>query len=384
MNHSIRFELHDSCKNLPLTEWQNLVPEKNLLHNPGYLELLENSLQNGTKFIYAAVKQNNALIAAAYFQVVTFKGTQLSDYTKNAPPVARSFYNIILNLINVKLLVGANLLMTGEKGFFASAAFTENEKWSIYSDLVEYILSSRKSLNGYLITDVFEHDDVLSNHLQKHNFHHIHEEPDMELVLDKEWQSFQDYTNALSSKYRVRAKKCLSLSDGIQRSALNLDDLYLFENELYALYQNTIQRASFSLVELEANYFAKQKKLLPDNYHVFGYFINGKLVGFNSIFTLDGKGEVHYIGLDYKINTSTHLYQRMLMDAIEFGITNRLSTLHFGRTATEMKCSIGATPIPVHGFVKHKNPIINKLVVAKLSKAIKAKHYVYRNPFKQM
>ena len=76
------------------------------------------------------------------------------------------------------------------------------------------------------------------------------------------------------------------------------------------------------------------------------------------------------------------LYQHMLYDMVAFGILAKAERLHFGRTAPEIKSTIGATPSPMYGYVKHFNPVFNLLMVRTFTANLKPKKYIIRDPFK--
>ena len=100
-----------------------------------------------------------------------------------------------------------------------------------------------------------------------------------------------------------------------------------------------------------------------------------------TVFILPNKTEVHFCGIDYSINKDLSLYQRMLYDIIKFATENNLRELHFGRTAPEVKSTIGAIPHPMYGYLKYRNPIINS-IMGIFAKRLKPREYILRNPFK--
>jgi len=92
--------------------------------------------------------------------------------------------------------------------------------------------------------------------------------------------------------------------------------------------------------------------------------------------------EVHYTGMEKEITKQINLYQHMLYDMIEFGIEHRVDKLHFGRTAPEIKSTVGAAPSPMYGYVKHFNSTFNYLMVRTFTARLKPKEYIIREPFK--
>jgi predicted N-acyltransferase len=212
-------------------------------------------------------------------------------------------------------------------------------------------------------------------------YQQVHVEADMSMVIPANWQTFEDYLQAISSKYRVRAKKIMHTSEALILHELTADDL---ENEIdrfYYLYRAVADKADFNIAKFPKEYFVAQKRLTPNLYHIFGYYLDGKLVGFMSMFILPHKTEVHYCGIDYTLNKDYALYQRMLYDTVKYAIEHNIRKLHFGRTAPEVKSTIGAIPHPMYGYIKHKNGFINS-IMGLFTKRLKPREYILRNPFK--
>jgi hypothetical protein len=66
----------------------------------------------------------------------------------------------------------------------------------------------------------------------------------------------------------------------------------------------------------------------------------------------------------------------------EFGIENGFNKIIFGRTALEIKSSIGAEPIQMSGFIEHKNSLINKFISLIFHKLEPKLIWQQRHPFK--
>ena len=88
------------------------------------------------------------------------------------------------------------------------------------------------------------------------------------------------------------------------------------------------------------------------------------------------------MGMDEGKCKPIHLYQHMLYDVISHGMENRFHRLHFGRTAPEIKSTVGAVPSPMYGYVKHFSPAFNYLMVRTFTARLKPKEYIIRDPFK--
>lgn len=94
--------------------------------------------------------------------------------------------------------------------------------------------------------------------------------------------------------------------------------------------------------------------------------------------------ELYYIGIDYKINKSHHLYQCMLQQGIKDAISFKKSKLKLGRTAYEAKAIVGAKPVTKSNFFQISNPIlkIGYRYSADYFIAENSTNWQVRNPFK--
>jgi predicted N-acyltransferase len=376
---AMQVSIFDSIDAVPEPDWLRFVPSSNPLLQPSYLRLLEDTQRGEMEFIYALVHDNNLLIGVCYFQVVRFKGTNLLPYF---PAEADSglwgrIKNSLLHMskgfvgsINVPLLVSGNLFITGEQG----RAF-------YLSHTIDHILRERPHIKTVLLPDMYEPPGDFDVPFLQHHYQRIFVEADMSMALSPGWHTFDDYLQAISSKYRVRAKKILQNSKELSGHEMSADEIEQQQDRFFYLYQLVADKADFNIAKFTKNYFAAQKRLTPDLYKIFGYYLNGRLVGFMSLFILPHKTEVHYCGIDYSINKDHGLYQRMLYDTIRYAIEHNLRDLHFGRTAPEVKSTIGAMPHGMYGYLYHRNPIFNS-IMGLFTGRLKPRAYILRNPFK--
>ena len=71
--------------------------------------------------------------------------------------------------------------------------------------------------------------------------------------------------------------------------------------------------------------------------------------------------EAFFVGFDGGRNKSHAMYQRMLVEFIQWGIREGCSVVNLGRTALDIKASLGAEP---HRLVLHermRNPLLHAL-----------------------
>lgn len=366
--------IHDIDSNV----WNGFVDELHFYHSYPFLSIVERT-QKQIECRYCVVYENDIIVALVFFQLSNFKLDKLMQYNSSSSnfivkKIKHSFSNKELRLLNL-----GNIFFTGDKGVIA------NNRFDIYAivpalfDGVAPTYSNR--VHAYLTSNINLSDEKKCHNFPVHGFCHFDTEPDMLFHLDDNWTTFDEYMCALSSKYRVRNKKILALSDTIKKQKFSLDDVVLYKKEIDSLFCNVMQKSSFNISVLNTDFFVENYIHFASIFEMYGYFLENKLVGFSSIYSCQSILHVHYIGLDYEVNHTHKLYNRMLLDVVHLAIENKIKKIHFGRTATEIKSTIGAKPIVLNAYLKINNRFFNRLLPYALKK-IKTPDFVIRNPFK--
>ena len=387
------FTIADNIDAVNELQWNKHIPELNVLMQYDELKLIESTQKGRMQFKYVFAKKQDITVGVIYFQVVRFAGSDLLNYFPEEPKetikklaykTTRALSEPLIKMVDVKLLVSGNVFMTGENGFYFNQDIEKAQRGALLRKAVKEAAKSDSNIRAVLVGDLYEPKSEFDSAFKKCGYSEITVESDMGLKLNPDWKTFADYINALSSKYRVRAKKVFSLCKeaGVVRKDLNVEEITQYQDRLFELYEKVISRAEFKLASLTKDFFARQKQLMGDNYHVYAYFKGEEMIGFISLFQFGKKMEVHYTGMEKEVTKQINLYQHMLYDMIEYGIEHRVEKLHFGRTAPEIKSTVGAAPSPMYGYVKHFNPAFNYFMVRTFTARLKPRQYVIREPFK--
>ena len=92
---------------------------------------------------------------------------------------------------------------------------------------------------------------------------------------------------------------------------MNLSELIALEEDIYDLYFHVAKNAPFNTFLLPKNHFRVFKEKLQDNFLFYGYFKNGKLIGFN---TLIKNGETFFLFKIYsKMRGSVLVFQGTML-----------------------------------------------------------------------
>jgi hypothetical protein len=150
------------------------------------------------------------------------------------------------------------------------------------------------------------------------------------------------------------------------------------------LYDSVVRSAGFNGITLSQNYFTNLKAHLAEAFKVIGYFREGQLIGFYTVF-LEKKRqsmESHFLGINHAENRHCQLYLNMLYDMINMGIYHRVKRIYFARTALEIKSSVGATPHEMYFYMQHQNPLLNRFTKPLFNLFNPQEAWTQRNPFK--
>jgi len=203
----------------------------------------------------------------------------------------------------------------------------------------------------------------------------------MVLTLKEEWTQFDDYLDAMNSKFRTKAKQVLQKSSRIEIRKFTEETILIHLQEIDEMYNTIVDKANFSFGRLNATTLLLVKKALGDDFYFNGYFMNNKLIGFSTATHFDNVLDGNFIGLDYNFNQEFAMYQRMLYDFVEHALQVKAKYVRIGRTAEEIKSGIGALPVEMKFYAKHRNKIKNALLKPFVNK-LEPSNFELRKPFK--
>jgi hypothetical protein len=354
--------------------------DKNVYFSKPFLKAFERSNPQ-IEFKYISISNaEKKTVALALVQVINLSVEGTLKNVKVAPFV-RKLLSLFFCNEHIKILFCGNVFLSGEHGINSSDQVSTDEIMIQIGTALDAVAANTKPLHAIFIKDFKQ--ESLKNTRQFLNFGYIEikVEPNMIIELNPKWNTFEDYKNLLKSKYRVKANKADSSSSDLETRLFTEHDFETYKEELQALYQNTIDNASFNAQVLNLNTYIHLRATFKDDFIVKAYFLENKLVGFLTALVNKNTLDAHFIGLDYQLNKPHAIYPRILNDYIRLGIEKKVSSINLGRTASEIKTTIGAKPIDLSCYIKHKNPFLNSLIKPFLRR-IKIKEFKQHSPFK--
>jgi len=375
------FEIYNSTSLLP-SEWNSLAVD-NIFLTKEYLEVLENSCPVNMICHFIGIFNDNKLAGIVLTQFLFAE--KLDSFGERDQCLKTSVRNFAFkNFASHVLFVGNNML-TGQNAF----VFTSDIKLSIaFKTLHKAINQLKKNLkeNGKKvhITSIkdFTATEIIPLQTEFKNNYTFSTQPNMIFEIHKEWTSEQNYIDALSKKYRDQYKRARKKADGIEKRKMSLADIQKYEDVIYDLYFHVAKNAPFNTFFLARNHFSFFKEIMKDNFLFYGYFLEEKLIGFNTLIRNGNAMDTYFLGYDETIQREKMLYLNMLYDMIAYSINHGFKTIVFARTALEIKSSVGAKPVKMYGLITHSNTLINHNI-AKLFNYLEPKtDWQERNPFK--
>lgn len=361
--------------------WTQLECENNLYFHRDFLKSIEINHSEINFYYIVLVDNSNNPIALASIQIVDFYldtvKTNFEDFIRKIKNLLRKLY-ILPNKKTLKLLISGNTFVSGEHGIFITHSQDKKQVIKNLAKAILHFVNSNNSINidAFLLKDFVNESLFITDELKNYNYHPFSVEPNMILEINEDWISFEDYLNAIKTKFRVKAKKALQLSKEIIIKEVNNHNIENKLPQMTALYKKVVNNADFNLSHFNLESYKTLKSAFGEKYILKTYELDGKIIGFMSGMINQNSLDAHFVGLDYSLNRQYAIYQRMLYDYIQIAIAKKLKTLNFGRTASEIKSSVGAKPQDLTMYLRHKKGITNKIVKLFLQ-------YIQPSPFRQ-
>jgi hypothetical protein len=378
----ITTKIFDKIQDLP-ENWNTVAAENHFLQLP-YLKVLELSAPTNMQCFYIGFYENAELIGVSLAQYLDLNKLESFGERDNClKTYIRNF--IFRNFASHTLFIGNNMI-TGQNSFTFNRNISFQEVSNVMmqssQELVAYF--KQKGIKIHLVSFKDFYQDC-AKAFKNHAFENVYEfntQPNMIFDLSSSWLAIEDYYNSFSKKYRDQYKRAHKKFEGISVKELDVDEVVFHETRINELYHHVAKNAPFNTFFLAENHFSTFKRQCGNGFKIFGYFLEDKLIGFHSVLLNDTVLETYFLGYDDQVQKEKMLYLNMLYNMTEFGITHQFKKIIFGRTALEIKSSIGATPVMMSGFIYHRNKLVNKFL-GKIFKNLEPETvWQQRHPFK--
>lgn len=381
MNTTYSFQIYNSASLLPL-EWNSLA-DNNIFLTREYLEILENSSPVNMICHFIGIFDKETLLGIALTQFLFAE--KLESFGERDQCLKTSVRNFAFkNFASHVLFVGNNML-TGQNAFAFSPNIKEAKAIKTLHKAITQLKKDLKAQGKKVhITSIkdFTAKEIEPLQAEFKNNYTFSTQPNMVFEINRNWKTEQDYIDALSKKYRDQYKRARKKSEGIEKKKMSLSDIRKYEDVIYELYFHVAKNAPFNTFFLARNHFSFFKEIMKDDFLLYGYFLDEKLIGFNTLIKNGAVMDTYFLGYDESIQREKMLYLNMLYDMIAYSINQGFSSIVFARTALEIKSSVGAKPVKMYGLITHSNALINHNIGRFFNYLEPKTEWQERNPFK--
>lgn len=386
------FTLFQDASSLDQEAWNSVNVKEDIFLNPELLAIVERCVHTKLQCRYVIVYHKQKPCGIIYYQVVDFRAgmfgsllsRQVRDIAERKPNLFERFIDSNSEETLLRLFTCGNNLVSGDHGFIFLDSVPEHVASGLLLSITE-LLSREEKLRGtisaVLLKD-FETPLQPEKLFLTEGYSVFQVEPNLVVELPPGVENLDQYVALFSKKYRNRARTILKASSSLEIREMSAQEMVAREKEIYQLYENLFKKAKFRLMQLPQKYFSEVKKVFRDRFIVKGFFQGEQLLAFSSCFLMPGNVlEAHYIGFDQSGNSRFELYQNILYRLIEEGLRLGSHRVNLGRTAAEIKTTVGAKPRELLCYIKPQNTI-SKLIQRPFISFLQPGEWTPRNPFK--
>jgi hypothetical protein len=322
-----------------------------------YYEIVEDTIQPDFVYRYFALRDANGAVRA----VQPFFLVDQDLLAGMSPPVA-SFARFVRRLwprfmIMRTLMIGC----TAGEGHLDAQGFAESACAAI---LARELVPQARALKARLIV-LKEFPARYRTALQCFVDRGYARIPSLPMTrLDIDYADFDDYMKrALNSATRKKLRKkfaAAAQAPPIEMSVTN--DITRVVDVIYSLYLQVYNRSSLHFEKLTTAYFSSLARRMPDKARFFLWRQNGKIIAFSLAMVQNNAFFAEYVGFDYAVALSLHLYHYAVRDMVTWAIANGYKSFHSSALNYDPKLHLRHRLDPLDLYVRHTSRIINFLL----------------------
>ena len=326
---------------------------------------------------FAGIFEGEKLVATAIFQEIDL--AVLSSFGERDHLLLTSVRNFLFKRFASKLLIIGNNMLSGQNAFACLPGVKIDEVLGILREISQN-WSRKKHLT---IFKDFTEEQIKPFEIPPFKSdYRFSSQPNMIFEIRPNWEKEEDYVADLAKKYRDQFKRCRKKGAAITKKELSYEEMLSEEKTIYELYLHVASNAPFNTFILPQNHFSSFKKNLGSEFILRGYYFDNQLVGFTSVIRHGKELETYFLGYDESIQRDKMLYLNMLYDMIDCGISQGFERIILGRTALEIKSSIGAEAVYLKGIMRHNFGLIHSNLSWIFPLLEPASPWIERHPYK--
>jgi len=378
----LKHKIFHTTSAIPKKDWELLLDDSNIYLSLAYLKVIEETLKDEVSLFFSVSYQKEVPVLITAFQLVTFIDKR--DTSKKSFLKLFSDNKSKRQAFKMNMLVCGNVFADGEHGFIAAKNISDKEiikELVIISEEIKKQNPTKKKISVSLFKEFWPTSVSKMDVLLEHRFKDFKIDVNMVLDIHPSWSTFDDYLQSMKAKFRTKANSSYKRSSNLKLHSFSAQDIDTRQKNIDHLFTNVLNKSEYSFGRMNAKVFAELKRNLAANFSFIGVFLEQQLVGFSIAYFHNNVMEAGYVGIDYTYNIDHAIYQRLLYNYVEQAISKKVYQLQLGRTSELIKSALGARPVDMKLYAKHKRPITNLIMGAILNK-VSPSDYELRRPFK--
>jgi predicted N-acyltransferase len=179
-------------------------------------------------------------------------------------------------------------------------------------------------------------------------------------VVDLPYASFDDYLGAMRAQYRRRAQKTLKRTGEL--TVEHVVDFADCSEELARLWRAIYERATEVKREVLTPRYFRAVSALPHASVLLIRRSDKSIASFALL--LDDHPWLSFLqcGFEQQAGRGEGAYFRLLYEIVRFGIERGYQQVELGMTTLIPKLDVGAVPVALFAWVKHRNPLLRRVL----------------------
>jgi hypothetical protein len=195
-----------------------------------------------------------------------------------------------------------------------------------------------------------------------HGFSRVPSLPMTRLNID--YPSFDEYMNrALNSATRKKLrKKFRATEQGPPIEMSVIDDVTPVIDEVYPLYLQVYERSKLHFEKLTKEFFCGLGRRMPDKVRFFVWRQSARIIAFSLCIPEGDALYAEYIGLDYSVALTLHLYHYAVRDMTSWAIANGYKWFRSSGLNYDPKLHLRHLLDPIDLYVRHVSLVANAIL----------------------
>lgn len=350
-------KIHRSIAEVNEGQWDAIVAKDRIFCSYKYIEALEKSGMNKDACYYIVVYDGSEIIAHA---CAYFLSTELDVFARGA---VKKIVNMVRHkwrnfFIMRSLECGPPVALGSALSFRDKANRAETLK--LICQEIER-LAKELRVRLILFRDFYNEEMNFHGLFDNLGYVKIHNLPKAEIKV--RWKSFNEYLNSMRSNYRCKIVKSMEKCSKAGISIRPLQNVSGSAHELKLLYDNVSRQAKeIKREQLSEIFFRDLNQSLGEKAVILAAIKDDKIIGFMLTLFNDKELIPGLLGLDYDYNREYCIYFNLFYRTIELAIERGMDKIDMGITTLDPKKDMGSEVVILNMYMKHFNPLLNKII----------------------